>query len=133
MRRMLSVAAVLVLGGSAFAQGGPEGTYTVKAASVGGKELPAEVLATMSEVRLTATEFVVVQTSGKEDKTAIKVDTKATAIDMLPADKTGKTRFALYKVENGELTLAIGPADGKRPTDFKGGDGVKLMVLTKKK
>jgi uncharacterized protein (TIGR03067 family) len=133
MRRVLSVAAVLVLGGVAFAQGGPEGTYTIKAASVGGKELPAEVLATMSEVRLTATEFVVVQTSGKEDKTAIKLDAKATAIDMLPADKTGKTRLGLYKLDKDELTLAIGPADGKRPADFKGGDGVKVMVLMKKK
>jgi uncharacterized protein (TIGR03067 family) len=130
---MLSVTAVLVAAGIAAAQGGPEGTYTVKAASVGGKELPAEVLATMSEVRLTATEMVVVHSSGKEEKTAIKVDAKSAAIDVLPGDKTGKTRLGLYKVDNGELTLAIGPADGKRPTDFKGGDGVKLMVLTKKK
>ena len=36
MRRMLSVAAVLLAAGVAAAQGGPEGTYTVKAASVGG-------------------------------------------------------------------------------------------------
>ncbi|MCU0704292.1 MAG: hypothetical protein MUF18_09990 [Fimbriiglobus sp.] len=130
MRRILSVAAVLIMAGVAAAQDkGPEGTYTVKSASMSGQALPADVLATLSEVRITATEFVIVQASGMEEKAAIKLDAKAGTLDMTGA----KPRLGVFKVENGELTVAIGPANGKRPADTKGGDGIKVMVLAKKK
>ena len=139
MTRLMLTAAVVLAGGVALAQDkGLEGTYTLKAASTGGKPAPPAFAEAIKEVRVTATELVFVGTDGTEQKTPIKLDPKATpaAIDLLPPPtaKGEKARPGIYKLENGELTIVSPPADGKRPTDFKGdGDGVRVLVLTKKK
>lgn len=135
-RLMLTVAVLVLAGGAAFAADAVEGTYTLKAASTGGKPAPPAFAESLKEVRVTATELVFVHTEGNEEKVAIKLDPKATpaAIDFPPAKKEEKGRQGIYKLENGELTIVTAPADGKRPTDFKGdGEGVRVMVLTKKK
>ena len=134
-RLILTTAAVLLAGGFALAQDkGLEGTYTLKSATQSGKAVQPAFIEAMKEIRVTASEVVFVGTDGKEHKDAYKVDAKASAIDLLPATKDGKPRLGVYKLDKDELTLVIAPADAKRPTDFKGeGEGVRLMVLTKKK
>jgi uncharacterized protein (TIGR03067 family) len=130
-RLTLTTAAVLLAGGLAFAQDKVEGTYTLKSAMQGGKAAPPAFVEAVKEIKFTAAEMVFVTTDGKEQKDAIKVDAKAGTIDVTAG---GKTRQGLFKVDKDELTVVIGAADGKRPTDFKGeGDGVRLLVLTKKK
>jgi len=134
-RLILTTAAVLLAGGFATAQDkGLEGTYTLKSAMQSGKAAPPAFIEAMKEIRITAGEMVFVGTDGKEHKDAFKVDSKASAIDLLPATKDGKPKLGVYKLDKDELTLVIAPADAKRPTDFKGeGEGVRVMVLTKKK
>lgn len=134
-RLILTITAVLLAGGFALAQDkAMEGTYTLKSAMQGGKAAPPAFVEAMKEVRITGSEVVFVGTDGKEHKDAYKVDAKASAIDFLPPTKDGKPKLGVYKLDKDELTLVIGGADGKRPTDFKGeGEGVRLLVLTKKK
>ena len=134
MTRLILTAAVLLAGGFALAQDkAVEGTYTLKSAMQGGKAAPPAFVEAVKEVKFTASEMVFVTTDGKEQKDAVKLDGKG-AIDFTPASKDAKPRLGLYKLDKDELTLVIGPADGKRPTDFKGeGEGVRLLVLTKKK
>lgn len=132
MTRMTLTAAAVLVGSLAFAQDKAlEGTYTLKSAMQGGKAAPPAFIEAVKEVKFTTAEMVFVTSDGKEQKDAIKVDAKATAIDITSG---GKTRLGLYKLDKDELTVVIGGSDGKRPTDFKGeGDGVRLLVLTKKK
>lgn len=131
-RMILTTTAVLLAGGLAFAQDkAMEGTYTLKSAMQGGKAAPPAFVEAVKEIKFTAAEMVFVTTDGKEQKDAIKVDSKAGTIDITSG---GKTRLGLYKLDKDELTVAIGGTDGKRPADMKGeGDGVRLLVLTKKK
>ncbi len=113
-----------------------EGAYTMKAASTGGKAAPPAFLESLKEVKVSATEIVFVGTDGKEQKQAIKLDAKSNpaGIDFTAASKDEKGREGIFKVENGEMTIVLAAAGGKRPTDFKGeGEGVRVMVLTKKK
>lgn len=135
MTRLILTVAVLLAGGFALAQDkAVEGTYTLRSAMQSGKAAPPAFVEAIKEVRLSASELVFVTTDGKEQKDAIKIDAKATAIDFTPATKDAKPRLGLYKLDKDELTVVIGGADGKRPTDFKGeGEGVRLLVLTKKK
>ena len=133
---LTAAVAVLACGLAAADDKGPEGTFTLKSATQSGKPAPPAFVEAIKEVRITAADFVYVLSTGGEEKDTIKLDPKASpaAIDFVPAAKDAKTRLGIYKVENGELTVVIAPADGKRPTDFKGdGEGVRLMVLTKKK
>jgi uncharacterized protein (TIGR03067 family) len=63
-----------------------------------------------------------------------KLDPKAkpAAIDIAPSEgpEKGRTFPGIYKVENGELTLAF-TERGDRPTEFKGENGVLLVKLKK--
>lgn len=139
-RLMLTAAVALTAAGFAFAQDKAlEGTYTLKSATQGGKAAPAAFVEAMKEVRITASEIVFVGTDGSEQKIGIKLDAKATptAIDLLPPKdaKDDKPRLGIYKIEKDEVTLVTTSSpEAKRPTDFKGdGEGVRVMVLTKKK
>lgn len=131
-RLILATAAALLAGGVALAQDKAlDGAYTLKSAMQGGKAAPPAFVEAVKEVKFTAAEMVFVTADGKEQKDAIKVDSKAGTIDITSG---GKTRLGLYKLDKDELTVVIGGTDGKRPTDLKGeGDGVRLLVLTKKK
>lgn len=135
MTRLILTAALLLTGGFAQAQDKAlEGTYTLKSALQSGKAAPPAFVEAIKEIRITASEMVFVGTDGKEHKDAFTVDAKASAIDFLPATKDGKRRLGVYKVDKDEVTVVIAPADAKRPADFKGeGEGVRLLVLTKKK
>lgn len=135
MTRLILTAALLLTGGFALAQDKAlEGTYTLKSALQSGKAAPPAFVEAIKEIRITASEMVFVGTDGKEHKDAFTVDAKASAIDFLSATKDGKRRLGVYKVDKDEVTVVIAPADAKRPADFKGeGEGVRLLVLTKKK
>jgi uncharacterized protein (TIGR03067 family) len=132
----MRVLLTMLLAGGCVLAADVEGTYTLKSASTGGKAAPAAFLESLKEVKVTATEVVFVGTDGTEQKQAIKLDAKSTptGIDFPAAGKDEKGREGIYKLDKDELTIVLSAAGGKRPTDFKGdGEGVRVMVLTKKK
>ena len=115
-----------------------EGTYTLKAMSMGGQAAPAERLKELKEFVIKGDQLVAVKPDGKEDPAGFKLDptAKPAAIDLIPPkDKTNeKPRPGIYKLEKGELTIVFGmKGDSPRPTDFKGdGQDQMMMVLVKK-
>jgi uncharacterized protein (TIGR03067 family) len=115
------------------------GSYTLKAAVMGGQPAPAEFVKEVKEFVIKDDQIVVVKADGKEDPAGFKLDpaAKPAAIDMIPPkDKANeKPRPGIYKVEKGELTIVFGMNDdSKRPTDFKGdGKDQMMIVLVKKK
>ena len=52
-------------------------------------------------------------------------------IDLIP-DRKAPAQRGIFKIEKGELFLAMGLKDGKAPTDFTG-DSALVMVLEREK
>jgi uncharacterized protein (TIGR03067 family) len=106
-----------------------KGTWTVSRAIIGGKEAkpPLRITYTFEGSKVTVN-------SGRLTTMKVKIDTKKKpfTIELTP-DGSNAPRPGIYKIEKGELFLALGSATrGKAPTTFDGQTG-SVMVLTQDK
>lgn len=140
MTRLLAAVAMAVGAVSAAAQDTPalkaakalNGNYTVKEVNFDGQPGPVEVVQAITGVEI-KDGVITVQSAKKDDPAKFVVDATQTpaTIDITP--KVGdKPKPGLYKVEKGELTIVFSDK-GVRPIDFSTGEGVRKLVLVKKK
>ena len=139
MRFLLPALALFACAGTVSAQiplKDLEGKYTLKSASMNGKAAPQAFMDAIKEVAIGADSFTIHKTDGTDDTNPIKLDlaAKVATLDMLPKkDSKEKTKLGILKMEKGEVTLVVQrSADTKRPTEFKEGEGLMVLVLTKK-
>lgn len=110
-----------------------EGTYKITSAERDGK-LTEKANIDAVTITIKGDEFVL--TSGSDEKKVAKIkvtpDAKLSTIDFAPQDGElkGKTIPGIYKLEKGELTVAMNE-QGDRPKEFKSDNGVILLRLKK--
>ena len=110
-----------------------EGTYKISSAELDGKFAEKATIDTVT-VTIKGNEFVL--SSSPDDKKVSKIkvtpDAKLSTIDFTPQDGElkGKTIPGIYKLEKGELTVAMNEK-GDRPKEFKSDNGVMLLRLKK--
>ena len=110
-----------------------EGTYKLVHAERDG--VPAEK-ATLDTVTIVIKGDEFVLSSAPDDKKVAKIktvpDAKLSTIDFTPQDglEKGKTFPGIYKLEKGELTIAMSEK-GDRPKEFKSDNGAVLLRLKK--
>ena len=110
-----------------------EGTYKITSAELDGKLAEKATIETVT-VTIKGDEFVL--SSAPDDKKVSKIkvtpDAKLSTIDFTPQDGElkGKTIPGIYKLEKGELTVAMNEK-GDRPKEFKSDNGVMLLKLKK--
>lgn len=108
-----------------------EGTYKIASAELDGKFAEKATIETVT-VTIKGEEFVL--SSSPDDKKVSKIkvtpDPKLPTIDFMPQDGElkGKTIPGIYKLEKGELTVAMSEK-GDRPKEFKSDNGVMLIRL----
>lgn len=138
MKRFLPLVAALAVAGLAPAADLKElaGTYKVLSMKQDGTDAPADAVAAVKGVTITADGTFTVEL-GKDKKAAtVKVDDKAkpATIDFSPQDgpEKGKTFPGIFTFEKGKLTIAM-TETATRPADFKGGKDQMVIVLEKEK
>jgi uncharacterized protein (TIGR03067 family) len=110
-----------------------EGTYKITSAELDGKFAEKATIETVT-VTIKGNEFVL--SSAPDDKKVSKIkvapDAKLSTIDFTPQDGElkGKTIPGIYKLEKGELTVAMNEK-GDRPKEFKSDNGVMVLRLKK--
>ncbi len=108
-----------------------EGTYKLVHAERDGMLAEKAVIDGVTVV-IKGDEFVV--SSAPDDKKVAKIktapDAKLSTIDFTPQDglEKGKTFPGIYKLEKGELTIAMSER-GDRPKEFKSDNGAVLLRL----
>jgi uncharacterized protein (TIGR03067 family) len=110
-----------------------DGTYKIASAEQNGKFAEKATIDTVT-VTIKGNEFVL--SSAPDDKKVSKIkltpDAKLALIDFMPQDGElkGKTIPGIYKLEKGELTVAMNES-GERPKEFKSDNGVIVLKLKK--
>jgi len=110
-----------------------DGTYKIASAEQNGK-FAEKATTDAVTVTIKGTEFVL--SSAPDDKKVSKIkltpDAKLSLIDFMPQDGElkGKTIPGIYKLEKGELTVAMNES-GERPKEFKSDNGVIVLRLKK--
>jgi uncharacterized protein (TIGR03067 family) len=108
-----------------------KGTWTVSRRIIGGKESkpPRQITYTFEGDKLTLDSGL-----GKKQTSKVKIDTKKRPFAIeLTLEGTNTVRVGIYKIEKGELFLALVSAKApKPPTTFDGTTG-SVMVLTQDK
>jgi uncharacterized protein (TIGR03067 family) len=111
-----------------------EGSYKILSAERDGK-LAEKALTDLMTVTFKGDEFVL--TSGDDKKVAkfkATPDAKLATIDFSPlsGEDKGKTIPGIYKLEKGELLIAMNEKEkAERPKEFKSDSGVMLLRLKK--
>jgi uncharacterized protein (TIGR03067 family) len=109
------------------------GTWKVLSVEIEGKKIPDEEREKARLIfegdKATFKEF-----GGKEQKTTFKFDAskKPATIDFEPPEGEKEHITGIYKFADGKLTICASHK-GTRPTEFKAGDDIVLLVLEKEK
>lgn len=139
MTRLLAVVAMAALMTPALAQETPavkaakslNGNYTVKELNFDGQS-PEDILKAITGVEI-KDGTITIKTAKKDDPATFVVDpTQQPATIDITAKAGGKPKLGLYKFEKGELTIVFSDK-GTRPSDFSTGEGVRKLVIVKKK
>jgi len=139
MTQFLAAVAIAAVVTQAVAQDTPalkaakalNGNYTVKEVNIDG-QVPDDILKAITGVEI-KDGTITIQTAKKDDPAKFIVDTSQIPATIDITAKAGeKAKPGLYKVEKGELTIVFSDK-GTRPTDFSTGEGVRKLVLLKKK
>jgi uncharacterized protein (TIGR03067 family) len=145
MKKLLCGVVCVALAAVVTTQGGDkkpakiEGTWLGISGITDGKKIPDEVI---EKIMLTVTV--------KAGKYSVSVDGKEVEAGTYKTDDSkkppyldltitegkdkGKTQLGIYKLDGDNLTVAFTTGDNKeRPKDFKGGEGLEVSVLKRKK
>ena len=110
-----------------------DGTYKIASAEKDGKFAEKATIDAVT-VTIKGTEFVLSSAPDEKKVSKIKLtpDAKLALIDFMPQDgeMKGKTIPGIYKLEKGELTVAMNES-GERPKEFKS-DNVVIVLKLKK-
>ena len=110
-----------------------QGEWQVVKASRGGRELPAEI---REKMKITFGKGKVTVSDGQrdEDATFTLDPTKKPKLINISGQKGGDNKVSgIYELSGDSLKIAWTQPGGERPTAFKSGEGINLLVLKRKK
>jgi uncharacterized protein (TIGR03067 family) len=113
-----------------------QGVWQMVSMEIVGKSLPEEKIKAL-KLTFKGNKATHPGADGKTEEATVKLDPSKNpkALDMSPLTGPGKgqTLLAIYAIEGDTLKICGARAGRDRPTEFKGGKDVILMVLTRAK